>query len=140
MSASFFICFAGSGKTLSYLLPILQFLYSDEENITKDGDDLDVDTTDEGHTTKKFSPLTALILCPTRELAMQVSNEFSKLANDSTTNPNTSSDKSSSPKIECGTIIGGMAEQKQKRILKFKRPSVIIATPGRLWDMVSCFV
>jgi superfamily II DNA/RNA helicase len=73
--------------------------------------------------------LTALVLCPTRELAMQVSNEYSKLvkstAHDSYHN-----------RIKCGSIVGGLSEQKQKRILNAKRPPVLVATPGRLWDLV----
>jgi superfamily II DNA/RNA helicase len=38
---------------------------------------------------------------------------------------------------ECVTLVGGIALVKQKRLLSTKRPSVIVATPGRLWAMVS---
>jgi superfamily II DNA/RNA helicase len=80
-------------------------------------------------------PLRALILCPTRELAMQVSMEFSKLIK--TTLDGDDNDLSTQSVIKCGTIVGGLAEQKQKRVLDVKRPPVLVATPGRLWDLVS---
>ena len=64
--------------------------------------------------------LQALILTPTRELASQVSRECEKL----------------SPR-KCGIIVGGLAHAKQQRILNKNRPPVIVATPGRLWQLVS---
>lgn len=84
----------GSGKTLAYLLPILQDLR--EQKI-----------------------LQALILTPTRELALQVSQECSKMA----------------PK-SCGTLVGGLAVAKQARVLS-QRPPILVATAGRLWELVS---
>ena len=33
-------------------------------------------------------------------------------------------------------VVGGMAPQKQQRLLQ-KRPEIIVATPGRLWDLIS---
>ena len=33
-------------------------------------------------------------------------------------------------------VVGGMAPQKQIRLLK-KGPDVVVATPGRLWDMMN---
>lgn len=64
--------------------------------------------------------LQALIMTPTRELATQIYAECEKLV------PN-----------ECVTLVGGIALVKQKRLLSTKRPSVIVATPGRLWAMLS---
>ena len=32
-------------------------------------------------------------------------------------------------------IVGGMAVQKQTRLLK-RKPDIIVATPGRLWELV----
>jgi len=40
-------------------------------------------------------------------------------------------------KIKIGTIVGGFAEVKQKRTLEKVRPPVIVATPGRLWELMS---
>lgn len=99
---------------MSYLLPILHTLLTEEEE-------------ESSNETIKRYPLTALILCPTRELAMQVSQEFAKLIGNASTES----------LIKCGTIVGGLAEQKQKRVLNQKRPPVLVATPGRLWDLVS---
>jgi len=33
-------------------------------------------------------------------------------------------------------IVGGMSLQKQQRLLK-KHPNIIVATPGRLWEVFS---
>ena len=38
------------------------------------------------------------------------------------------------PKIVA--VVGGMAPQKQQRLLR-KHPEIIVATPGRLWDLIS---
>ncbi|CAD7697637.1 unnamed protein product [Ostreobium quekettii] len=63
--------------------------------------------------------LKALILTPTRELALQVCKHLQAVA-----------------KI-CGIwvvpIVGGLARVKQERLLN-KNPSVVVATPGRLWE------
>ena len=79
--------------------------------------------------TTSDSKLAALILCPTRELAVQVSAEYAKLIISTQNEPYYN-------KIKCGSIVGGLSEQKQKRVLNVKRPSVIVGTPGRLWDLV----
>jgi superfamily II DNA/RNA helicase len=34
------------------------------------------------------------------------------------------------------TIVGGLAAQKQQRLLS-KYPNIIVATPGRLWELFS---
>eukprot|EP00978_Attheya_sp_CCMP212_P002167 scaffold4463_cov51-Attheya_sp.AAC.10 len=105
----------GSGKTLAYALPILQFLLENASAEAALTDNVVV---------QKISTLQALILCPTRELALQVSAEFDKIAKGTNT--------------YCATIVGGLAEVKQRRILEGKkRPEIIVATPGRLWEMMS---
>lgn len=73
--------------------------------------------TEDGTPEKK---LQALIMTPTRELATQIYGECEKLL------PN-----------QCVTLVGGIALVKQKRLLSTKRPSVIVATPGRLWAMLT---
>jgi ATP-dependent RNA helicase DDX24/MAK5 len=89
----------GSGKTLAFLLPIFQFLLEEE------------------HRPSEFK---ALILSPTRELALQIYQEAIKL---------------SSQKSMIACLTGGLAIAKQQRVLS-NRPPVIVATPGRLWDLV----
>lgn len=108
----------GSGKTLSYLLPILQYLLSIEDKEISIAQP------------PPKSKLTALILCPTRELALQVSNEYSKLVSSTVNEPYYK-------RIKCGSIVGGLSEQKQKRVINEKRPPLLVGTPGRLWDLVS---
>jgi len=92
-----------AGKTLAYLIPILEHL------LRQDDMNQNVDR-----------KLQALILAPTRELALQVQKECKKLL------PG-----------KCGALVGGMSPQKQERVLRQNKPPIIIATPGRLWEMVS---
>lgn len=46
----------------------------------------------------------------------------------------------SSNQVGIGTIVGGFAEVKQRRVLERKRPPVLVCTPGRLWELVSIFI
>ena len=103
----------GSGKTLSFGLPILQYLLEEADRHEKQ----------EAPPREKL-PLQALILTPTRELAMQVTEELKR---------------TSCNKVPIGTIVGGFAEVKQKRVLEKTRPPILVATPGRLWELVSSF-
>jgi len=114
----------GSGKTLSYLIPIVQYLLTSEDEHN------DQNVVDQTIVKRPFRKLTAMILCPTRELTMQVSREYCKLISPNAGEPYYN-------RIKCGTIVGGLAEQKQKRVLDQKRPPVLICTPGRLWDLMS---
>lgn len=65
---------------------------------------------------------TALILAPTRELAKQIVAHLEDIA------------KLSLGAMTVMNITGGLAVQKQIRLLE-KRPSVIVGTPGRLWEV-----
>ncbi|VEU59438.1 DEAD/DEAH box helicase [Mesomycoplasma neurolyticum] len=64
-----------------------------------------------------------LILAPTRELANQIADQFVMLSENY-------------PEIKIGTIIGGMSYDKQSKTLKNK-PHILIATPGRLLDLLN---
>lgn len=66
-------------------------------------------------------PLLGLVLTPTRELAVQVKHHIDAVAKFTD--------------IKTALVVGGMAQQKQRRMLK-RRPEIIIATPGRLWDLI----
>lgn len=85
----------GTGKTIAYLLPILQQLLNSKTE-------------------------TALILAPTRELALQIKTSITGLL------PKQSG-------IFTAVLIGGEAMPKQFAQLK-RRPRIIVATPGRLND------
>jgi ATP-dependent RNA helicase DDX24/MAK5 len=101
----------GSGKTLAFGLPILDLICQAQPPAA---------ATDAPPSTAP-SPLRALILAPTRELAMQVCNHLQSVG------------------LHCGVwvvpIVGGISAQKQERLLK-KKPQVIVATPGRLWALM----
>ncbi len=86
----------GSGKTAAFLLPILHKLLTNEAPNT--------DTR-------------ALILVPTRELALQIQKAFEEFAKYTY--------------IKCGLLIGGEAFKYQIAQLR-RNPEVLIATPGRL--------
>ncbi|KAK0097218.1 hypothetical protein PV326_002874 [Microctonus aethiopoides] len=66
-------------------------------------------------------PLYALILTPTRELAIQIQSHMRNAAKYTD--------------INIAVIVGGMAAVKQERILN-KGPEIVIATPGRLWELM----
>lgn len=38
--------------------------------------------------------------------------------------------------IKVVPIVGGMAAQKQQRLLK-QQPDIVVGTPGRLWELMS---
>ncbi|KAG2451318.1 hypothetical protein HYH02_003923 [Chlamydomonas schloesseri] len=83
----------GSGKTAAFALPILQALAKDPYGVF------------------------ALVLTPTRELAVQISEQFRALG--------------AGMRLKELVIIGGVDMQAQARELA-KRPHVVVATPGRL--------
>ncbi|XP_071509669.1 ATP-dependent RNA helicase DDX24-like [Diadema antillarum] len=64
--------------------------------------------------------LFGLVLTPTRELAVQVKNHLVAAA--------------MKTDIKVAVVVGGMSAEKQKRVLR-KRPDIIVATPGRLWEL-----
>jgi ATP-dependent RNA helicase SrmB len=90
----------GSGKTAAFLLPILQRILMQDA---------------------PQSGTRALILLPTRELALQTKNYLEQLA--------------SFTYIKCGIIIGGEAFKYQVATLR-KNPEILIATPGRLVEHI----
>ena len=105
----------GSGKTLGYGLPILHRLFERREKL-----DLGIKKTDPIRKWWKYLP--ALIITPTRELAVQVQTHLKDML-------------PSDSFIQIGVLVGGLSTEKQQNILS-KHPDIIIATPGRLWDLV----
>ncbi|NWX15167.1 DDX24 helicase, partial [Aegotheles bennettii] len=69
----------------------------------------------------KKRPLLGLVLTPTRELAVQVKHHIDAVAKFTG--------------IRTAILVGGMAAQKQERVLN-RKPEIVIATPGRLWELV----
>ncbi|XP_015271006.1 PREDICTED: ATP-dependent RNA helicase DDX24 [Gekko japonicus] len=70
---------------------------------------------------QKSSPLLGLVLTPTRELAVQVKHHIDAVAKYTG--------------IKTALLVGGMASQKQQRVLK-RKPEIVVATPGRLWELI----
>ncbi|KAI3430103.1 uncharacterized protein J3R85_008246 [Psidium guajava] len=108
----------GSGKTLAFGLPILQRLLEEREKSTKMREE-------KGEEAEKYAPkgvLRALIITPTRELALQVTDHLKEFAKDA--------------RIRVVPIVGGMSTEKQERLLE-ARPEIVVGTPGRLWELMS---
>ena len=89
----------GTGKTLAFLLPIFELLTRGE----------------------RPTGVSALILTPTRELALQVNEAAVKLA--------------ASLPVRSSAVVGGMSESTQLQAIR-KGSQVVIATPGRLCDFL----
>ncbi|KAL4351657.1 hypothetical protein GQ457_06G022050 [Hibiscus cannabinus] len=104
----------GSGKTLAFGLPIFQRLLEEREKAANMLEEA-----------VKYAPkgvLRALIITPTRELALQVTNHLKEFGKDIN--------------VRVVPIVGGMSTEKQERLLK-TRPEIIVGTPGRLWELIS---
>ncbi|KAM6133222.1 ATP-dependent RNA helicase DDX24 [Phoenicopterus ruber ruber] len=86
-------------------------------------ENFEFDSSDETHTvgSHKKRPLLGLVLTPTRELAVQVKHHIDAVAKFTG--------------IKTAILVGGMAAQKQERVLN-RKPEIVIATPGRLWELV----
>ena len=90
----------GTGKTAAFALPMLQMLH--ERGSRKDG------------------LIRALILTPTRELALQVEESFRCYGR--------------YLPLHTAVILGGVPSGTQIKALK-KNPDILVATPGRLLDL-----
>jgi ATP-dependent RNA helicase RhlE len=91
----------GTGKTLSYLAPLVQrFVF---------------DLKEEGVTSHTWG----LVLVPTRELAAQVERNLQLLTKN---------------KLNAAVIVGGESEKKQ--ISDSHKAAILVATPGRLLDLL----
>ena len=88
----------GTGKTFSYAIPAIMKINANDKNIQ------------------------TLILCPTRELSLQVSNEIKKLI-------------TNNKKLKVCTIYGGESYEKQFRELD-RKPQIVVGTPGRIIDQM----
>jgi superfamily II DNA/RNA helicase len=86
----------GSGKTLSFLLPMIHKFYTKE-----------IDQ--------------ALIICPTREIAIQIQKTLLTFDD---------------PSLTSALVIGGTNVEMQKKAL-LEYPKILVATPGRLLDMLN---
>jgi len=86
----------GTGKTLAFLVPVIEQLLK-----------------------SKTPGIAALVLVPTRELAMQVVAQFNALRG--------------AQLVPAGLVVGGLAEGAQLNAIR-KGARLVVATPGRLED------
>ena len=89
----------GSGKTVAFSIPILEKIFIPDK-----------------------SPQ-VIILCPTRELAIQITSQITELA-------------SNIKKLKVLAVYGGQPIGKQTRVLK-KGVHIIVGTPGRVIDHIN---
>ncbi|EKM54220.1 uncharacterized protein PHACADRAFT_145954 [Phanerochaete carnosa HHB-10118-sp] len=112
----------GSGKTLSFLLPIIQDL---------------LPLSSLSYIDRSIGTL-AIIIAPTRELAKQISDVLEALLNMRLRPPDDSpNDTSSGPRLTrwlvSGLLTGGSTRQHEKARLR-KGVPILVSTPGRLLD------
>ena len=88
----------GSGKTIAFAIPIIERIFIPDR-----------------------SPQ-AIVLCPTRELCMQVASEISKVGKNV-------------KKLKVLAVYGGQPIGKQTRVLK-KGVHIVVGTPGRVIDHI----
>ena len=92
----------GTGKTAAFTIPILQHLYN-------------------GELSKQKKQIKALIVTPTRELALQIQENIV--------------DYSKYTKLKSAVIFGGVKQGAQVNRLK-QGVDILVATPGRLLDLI----
>ncbi|KAF9357093.1 ATP-dependent RNA helicase dbp7 [Mortierella sp. AD094] len=108
----------GSGKTLTYLLPIVNRLIEAEASPA-----LDLES-------KRSIGTLAIIMTPTRELAKQILQVLETLLR---MPPSSATGKKHSHWIVPGIVIGGDKKKSEKARLR-KGVNILVGTPGRLLD------
>ena len=88
----------GTGKTAAFAIPIIEKIIIDKRQIQ------------------------AVVICPTRELAIQVADEFRKFSQ-------------FKKGLTIVSIYGGQPMERQRMALH-KKPQILIATPGRMLDFL----
>lgn len=94
----------GTGKTAAFAIPILQ-------KLSKVPTDKHV-----------YQHIQALVLAPTRELAIQIGESFNTYGQ--------------FLEIQTGVIYGGVTPKRHIKVLK-REPRVLVATPGRMLDLLT---
>lgn len=114
----------GSGKTMAYVLPGLMHVCG-RTGATggKRG------SSSKG--TKSNTMPRCLVLAPTRELAQQINDEVNRCT------PGTQGMAGPSGAVKSIVVYGGVAKVPQARALRAGDVGVVVATPGRLIDLVN---
>ncbi len=101
----------GTGKTLSFLIPIIEAMHKSARTPDQD----------QGRRQARGKSPFALILLPTRELAMQVEQAYRNLSLDAAS--------------QAALVVGGLSEGPQLQAIR-RGARLIVATPGRLEDFL----
>ena len=101
----------GTGKTLSFLIPIIEAMHKSAR----------MPDQDQGRRQARGKSPFALILLPTRELAMQVEQAYRNLSLDAAS--------------QAALVVGGLSEGTQLQAIR-RGARLIVATPGRLEDFL----
>ncbi|WP_299005112.1 DEAD/DEAH box helicase [uncultured Shewanella sp.] len=134
----------GTGKTAAFTLPILQHLVSARQAFEKSVDNSSDNSANNsvshsvnGECQKKKQAVGALILTPTRELAIQVHKSVNTYAQDLLlSRVEGGAEQQSGSGFCCALIYGGVSIDKQAAVLA-QGCDIIVATPGRLLDHLS---
>ncbi|NLD33467.1 MAG: DEAD/DEAH box helicase [Clostridiales bacterium] len=89
----------GTGKTIAFGIPMLEYISLSEQRVQE------------------------VVLAPTRELAMQITQELTSLAH-------------FVPQIRIASLYGGQPIARQLTQLK-RKPQIVVATPGRMLDLMN---
>mgnify|MGYP005993348595 CR=1 FL=1 len=92
----------GTGKTAAFALPILHSLFDNKDGV------------------KRSKRIRALVISPTRELALQIEQNFKTYSRYTS--------------LKSTVVFGGTSIEPQKDVLR-KGVDILIATPGRLLDL-----
>ncbi|KAI8853617.1 P-loop containing nucleoside triphosphate hydrolase protein, partial [Chytridium lagenaria] len=104
----------GSGKTLAFVIPVIEILLRRKSPLKK-------------------NQVGAIIITPTRELAMQISECLSLFVKNA--NESMEGKEDCLPFSQC-LLIGGTKSVKDIASLKTNGGNILIATPGRLEDII----
>ncbi|KAH9401958.1 ATP-dependent RNA helicase ddx24 [Tyrophagus putrescentiae] len=113
----------GSGKTLAFAIPMVAQIVAEKEKKLPEN-------FSSSNSSTSTSRLRGLILTPTRELAVQIKKHIEAITIGG-------SGSSNRDLVRTALVVGGLAIQKQERILSHHQPDIVVATPGRLWEIIS---
>lgn len=115
----------GSGKTLAFLLPMFQMLLNSWKK------ELDEEEEEEEEKHQQLSGIRGVVIAPTRELARQIFTVAMTFVEHLAT--------SEGINVGCVLLTGGNNVEKDVDRLCSKDSNVIVATPGRLSDLLQRF-
>ncbi|KAL5546742.1 hypothetical protein UlMin_006429 [Ulmus minor] len=103
--------YTGSGKTLAYLLPILAEVGPlNKKSSLGNGE------------SRKKTDIEAVIVAPSRELAMQIVREVEKILGPAN-------------KKAVQQLVGGANRSRQEEALRKNKPEIVVGTPGRIAEI-----